>query len=105
MTRGKKVESQEMGSRTRTNPRMSWQDLCARPDCRGRWVALDNVRYDPTSSKPVEGDFVDADDDLAELCARMLSADRTACAIVHCIDQAAVLSPALRHKSSLRATT
>jgi hypothetical protein len=47
-------------------------------------VALDNVRYASGSTIPVEAEVVDADEDLAELCARMRAADRTACAILFC---------------------
>ncbi len=75
-----------MGSRSRTNARMVWRELCRSDEYRGRWVALDNVRYDPVTSQPIEGEVVDADDDLADLCARMRSSDRTACAILHCDD-------------------
>lgn len=63
---------------------MAWWELCRLDEYRGRWVALDNVRYDPVTSRPIEGDVVDADEDLADLCARMRSTDRTACAILHC---------------------
>jgi hypothetical protein len=73
-----------MGSKSRTNARMAWWDLCRLDEYRGRWVALDNVRYDPDTSQPIEGDIVDADEDLADLCSRMRSTDRTACAILHC---------------------
>jgi hypothetical protein len=65
---------------------MAWRELCQSDEYRGRWVALDNVRYDPATSHPIEGEIVDADDDLADLCARMRGADRTACAILHCDD-------------------
>ena len=63
---------------------MTWRELCRSDEYRGRWVALDNVRYDPSTSQPIDGDVVDADEDLADLCARMRSSDRTACAILHC---------------------
>ena len=63
---------------------MTWRELCCSDEYRGRWVALDNVRYDPSTSQPIDGDVVDADEDLADLCARMRSTDRTACAILHC---------------------
>lgn len=74
-----------MGSRSRiAASRMSWPDMCRSDQFRGRWVALDNVRYVPGSSKPAEADVVDADEDLADLCARMREADRSSCAIVFC---------------------
>lgn len=56
-------------------------------------MALDNVRYDPSTSLPIEADVVDADEDLADLCARMRSADRTACAILYCDEDEAFRSP------------
>jgi hypothetical protein len=65
---------------------MAWRELCQSEEYRGCWVALDNVRYDPVTSHPIEGEIVDADEDLADLCARMRSSDRTACAILHCED-------------------
>jgi hypothetical protein len=65
---------------------MAWRELCRSDEFRGRWVALDNVRYDPVTSQPIEGEVVDADEDLADLCSRMRSSDRTACAILHCED-------------------
>jgi hypothetical protein len=68
------------------NTRMAWRELCQTDEYRGRWVALDNVRYDPVTSQPIEGEVVDADEDLADLCARMRSSDRTACAILYCED-------------------
>jgi len=63
---------------------MTWSEVCRSDRFRGRWVALDNVRYAAGSTVPVEAEVVDADEDLAELCGRMRAADRTACAIVFC---------------------
>ncbi len=51
----------------------------------GRWVALDNCRYDG-SHQPVEGDVVDSDEDLAELCGRLHEASRSKCIILYCDD-------------------
>ncbi|HSC86925.1 MAG TPA: hypothetical protein VLC09_06625 [Polyangiaceae bacterium] len=51
---------------------------------KGLWVALDNCRYEGASRKPVEGDVVDADPELAELCARMRESGRCSCAILFC---------------------
>jgi len=47
-------------------------------------VALDNCRYDQASMQPIEGDVVDSDEDLAELCGRMRASDRGSCAILYC---------------------
>lgn len=72
-----------MGSKIRlAATRMTWRDICRSEEFVGRWVALDNVRYAQGGSQPAEADVVDADDDLADLCARMREADRTACAIL-----------------------
>ncbi|WP_437508626.1 hypothetical protein [Sorangium sp. So ce1099] len=80
-----------MGSKIRlVTPRMTWRDICRSEEFAGRWVALDNVRYVQGASQPAEADVVDADDDLADLCARMREADRTACAILFVEDDAGV---------------
>jgi hypothetical protein len=73
-----------MGSRSYATRRLLWSDICQSIEYRGRWVALDNVRYDPSTAQPLEGEIVDTDEDLADLCARMRASDRTACAILHC---------------------
>ena len=73
-----------MGSSKRMTTRMMWSDICRSDDYSGRWIALDNVRYDPATARPVEADVVDVDDDIADLCSRMRASDRTSCAIVHC---------------------
>jgi hypothetical protein len=78
---------------------MAWRELCQSDEYRGRWVALDNVRYDPVTSQPIEGEVVDADEDLADLCARIRATDRTACAILHCEDDEGYHLPA-RHRPS-----
>jgi hypothetical protein len=66
---------------------MMWPEICHSEQYRGRWVALDNVRYDPITSQPIEAEVVDADEDLGDLCARMRAADRTSCAILHAEDE------------------
>jgi hypothetical protein len=73
-----------MGSNLRKPPRMTWAEMLRSERCRGRWVALDNVVFDPTTSQPFEAELVDVDEDLAVLCARMRAADRTSCAIRLC---------------------
>jgi hypothetical protein len=45
---------------------------------------MDNCRYDQSSMQPVEGDVVDADEDLADLCGRLREAKRCSCAILFC---------------------
>ncbi len=51
---------------------------------------MDNCRYDQSTASPMEGDVVDADEDLAELCRRMREADKTHCAILFCEDEVIV---------------
>jgi len=76
-----------MGQKFNSNARMSWFEICESEDYRGCWVALDNVRYDPVTSQPLEAEVVDCDEDLGDLCARMRAADRTSCAIFHCEEE------------------
>jgi hypothetical protein len=66
--------------------RMTWPELCRSERYKGLWVALDNCRYDSVTRQPVEGDVVDADPELAELCARMRATGRCACTILFCQD-------------------
>jgi len=79
-------EKPQMGSR------LTWRQICRSEDYRGRWVALDNCRYDQSTASPTEGDVVDTDEDLAELCRRMREADKTHCAILFCEDEVIVES-------------
>ncbi len=76
-----------MGSTRRKATRLPWPEICRSEQYRGRWVALDNVRYDPVTSQPLEAEVVDADEDLGDLCTRMREADRTSCAILHCEEE------------------
>jgi hypothetical protein len=64
--------------------RMTWSDLCRSNQFRGLWVAIDNCRYDQETRQPVEGDVVDSDPQLSELCARMREAGRSSCTILFC---------------------
>lgn len=79
-----------MGSRLSTSPAVALQHRVslqqARQDglLRGRWVALDDCRYDTRTSQVIEGSVVDSDEDLVELCTRMRSADLQHCAILFC---------------------
>jgi hypothetical protein len=67
---------------------MLWEDICRSEQYRGRWVALDNVRYHPTTTQPMEAEVVDVDEDIADLCARMRESSKTSCAIVFCDQEA-----------------
>jgi hypothetical protein len=73
--------------------RMTWPDLCRSERYSGLWVALDNCRYDQTTRQPVEGDVVDSDEELSDLCARMRETGRSSCAILYC-DEAIVVETA-----------
>ena len=64
--------------------RVSWPQICRSVEFKGQWVALDNCRYDQSSMQPVEGDVVDSDSDLADLCGRLREGQRSSCAIVFC---------------------
>ena len=69
------------------NGQMTWSELCASEEYRGRWVALDRCRYDDATAKPIEGTVVDVDDDVVELCNRVRDAEYHDCAILF-IDEA-----------------
>jgi len=71
---------------SRRGTKVLWAELCKDAQYRGKWVALEGVRYD--SGVPVEGAVVDADEDLASVCARIQAADYAACAILYCDDKA-----------------
>ncbi len=61
---------------------MTWSELCASEEFRGRWVALDQCRYDEATAKPIGGTVVDVDDDVVELCNRVRDAHMRDCAIL-----------------------
>ena len=77
------------------NPRLgrsrmlSWPQIRQSSEYRGRWVALDNCRYDVKTAEPVEGSIVDADDDLVELCTRIRHSENKHCAILFCEEEIA----------------
>lgn len=72
--------------------RMTWPEIQASDEYRGRWVALDNCRYDAKTAQPVEGTIVDADEDLVELCTRIRQSENKHCAILFC-DEAGEETP------------
>jgi hypothetical protein len=61
---------------------MTWEEICGSDDLRGRWVAIDDCRFDESTGQALEGSVVDADDDLAELCARVRESQWRSCSIV-----------------------
>lgn len=94
--RARKVLEPESGTSNEAPPRlpvdddmtvrMSWDAICRSAEFRGRWVALDECRYDEATGKATEGAVVDVDDDLVELCARIRQSERKNCAILFCGD-------------------
>ena len=66
---------------------MTWAEIRASDAFRGRWVALDNCRYDARTAQPVEGSVVDSDEDLVELCSRIQASDNRHCAILFCDEE------------------
>lgn len=66
--------------------RMSWPQIRQSDEYRGRWVALNNCRYDAKTAEPVEGTIIDADDDLVSLCERIRQSESKHCAILFCED-------------------
>lgn len=67
-------------------PIRTWTDLNSSDEFLGKWVALDNCRYDHSTGKPLEGDVVDADVEFSVLCDRMKASGRCSCAILFCDD-------------------
>ena len=75
--------------------RMTWPQILRTEEFKGFWVALDNCRYEPGTMRPVEGDVVDSDRELASLCGRMREAGRSACSVLFCDGEVLVQRPAL----------
>ncbi len=67
--------------------RLTWPEVRQNGLLRGRWVALDECRYDHRTSQVVEGSVVDSDEDLVGLCTRMRRADLQHCAILFCSEE------------------
>lgn len=69
--------------------RMTWDQICGHRDYRGRWVALHGCAYDEETGRATEGQVVDTDDDLAELCSRVRESHWRNCAILFCGEELA----------------
>ena len=80
--------------------RLTWPQICRSDEFRGRWVALDECRYDPRTAQPTEGTVVDADEDLVALCSRMQASDSKHCAILFCEGRGAEEAPTSVRRSS-----
>ena len=50
---------------------MAWEDICRESTWQGRWVALDDCAY-TDEGEATAGLVVDHDENLADLCARLL---------------------------------
>ncbi len=66
------------------NTSMAWSRLDHSESLQGLWVALDNCRYDQVTRQPIEGDVVDSDEDLGDLCSRLRELGRSSCVICFC---------------------
>jgi hypothetical protein len=82
--------------------RWTWSEICTVGSYRGHWVALDACRYDQQdASVPVEGELVDHDENLPELCRRLRERSRSHCAILFCEEPAPPSSRAWRWGAGL----
>jgi hypothetical protein len=72
---------------------MTWPQICHTEQFKGLWIALDNCRYDQDTKKPIEGDIVDSDEELARLCGRMREGGRTSCAFLFCAGNVLIAQP------------
>lgn len=66
------------------NDNLRWPLISRTERFRGLWLALDNCRYDHATRQPTEGDVVDSDQDLSDLCRRMRDSGRSSCAVLYC---------------------
>jgi hypothetical protein len=80
--------------------RLTWPQICRSDEFRGRWVALDECRYDPRTAQPTEGTVVDSDEDLVSLCSRMQDSDDRHCAILFCEETAEADRPPVSTRPS-----
>jgi hypothetical protein len=67
--------------------RQTWPEARISGRFAGKWVALDECRYEGRSREPVDGIVVDSDEDLVELCSRMDESDSRHCVLCFCRDE------------------
>ncbi|MBX3186099.1 MAG: hypothetical protein KF819_03750 [Labilithrix sp.] len=79
---------------------MTWPQIRQNDAYRGRWVALDDCRYDGRTAQPVEGTIIDADEDLVELCTRIRQSENKNLAILFC-EEATEEPPSSRRRPSV----
>ncbi len=89
--------------------RFTWSQIQQTNEYRGRWIALDNCKYDARTAQPVEGSVVDFDEDLVELCSRIQQGQTRHCAILFCDDAegepASARPPSVRPAAAARPYT
>lgn len=81
--------------------RKTWLEIRGEQTYRGRWVALDECRYDARTAQPIEGAVVDFDDDLVTLCNRIQTNGSKHCAILFCDEPADSELPPVSRRVSL----
>jgi hypothetical protein len=79
-----KLHFGEIRTQSAMGSRLTWAQIRRSDEFRGRWVALDSCTYDPRTAQPAEGNPIDADEDLVELCRRLQQCENRHCAIVFC---------------------
>lgn len=72
---------------------MRWSQIQRTEQFQGCWVALDNCKYDHVTRQPTEGDVVDSDEDLTELCRRMREMGRSSCSVLFCSGEVFIEQP------------
>jgi hypothetical protein len=80
--------------------KMTWKEICDNEDLRGRWVAIDGCLFDEKTGSAVSAEVVDADDDLAELCARIRESKWRNCSIMLAEKDSDVLKACIRRTAN-----
>ncbi|APS00586.1 hypothetical protein [Pajaroellobacter abortibovis] len=62
----------------------SWPELQENKQFQGRWVALQECKYDAKTSQLKEGNLIDSDEDFVKLCSRMKKENQRHCTILFC---------------------
>lgn len=79
---------------------MRWTQVQRTEQFQRCWVALDNCKYDQATRQPVEGDVVDSDEDLTELCRRMREMGRSSCSVMFCSGEVFIEQPVSGDRAS-----
>ncbi|MEM9193960.1 MAG: hypothetical protein AAGF12_32595 [Myxococcota bacterium] len=61
---------------------MTWKEICDNEEFQGRWVALGDCTFDDETGEATEGEVVDVDENLVELCERLRAAEKGHCQIL-----------------------